>query len=656
MKDEKTGDDLVSIGFVVDLDYADATTSAHDLLQQFKTHPLVAQDPRGRRARRLGRQGAARAAATGRCRSSRCPARVLVGDAGGHGRHGRAQGRPPLHQVGHARRGGDLRGAQGAARRPSTPTSSAVEESSIGKELYAGRATRASRSRRASSQGGPLVNADDRDQGQASRAAAGRGTATTRKPMFIGDTTKDSYPKPDGKYTFDKLSSVYITGNATRDDAPNHIRVQKHVPREVAETWAWMCPAGVYEIPDDAPEDGRRRRDRQLHELRAVRRDHGQGRAPDDARGRRRAALPDHLASAGRTAGNNCGAAGCCSVGGHAPHRPRHRLRSPPLAGGVGRARRPAARAAAARRRSTRACAGADAAQRVAVFTGAMPALRRTAPDGDALRPLQRTSSGQALRRASRRPASGAGSARRRASPASSSRKRVERPRRRPPSTAPSCASAGATPTGAALRKRAQRVTRACRQPDLRPDLASRRVDRRRRPDAGDRDATASLVRQPRARRRRRRSPSRCASASADAARAQVAGLARGRAHDRRPSPAPALRAGHRRAAHGRRAADASTRPTRPTTSLQRPACPLRGGTERRYTRRTMKTESTPSTSSPTSAARAATSSRRARPSPRSTSRSARTATRSTRAGRSSSTPAAASSASSAARPSASRR
>src|SRR5918998_3666226 len=41
MKDEKTGDDLVSIGFVIDLDYADATTSAHDLLQQFKTHPLV---------------------------------------------------------------------------------------------------------------------------------------------------------------------------------------------------------------------------------------------------------------------------------------------------------------------------------------------------------------------------------------------------------------------------------------------------------------------------------------------------------------------------------------------------------------------------------------------------------------------------------------
>jgi electron-transferring-flavoprotein dehydrogenase len=73
--------------------------------------------------------------------------------------------------------------------------------------------------------------------------------------MFIGNT-KDKYVKPDGKYTFDKLSSVFISGNATRDDAPNHIRVRNNVPRQVAETWVWMCPAGVYEIPEDAPEDG----------------------------------------------------------------------------------------------------------------------------------------------------------------------------------------------------------------------------------------------------------------------------------------------------------------------------------------------------------------------------------------------------------------
>ena len=35
------------------------------------------------------------------------------------------------------------------------------------------------------------------------------------------------YPAPDGKLTFDKLSSVFLSGNRTRDDQPNHIRIQR---------------------------------------------------------------------------------------------------------------------------------------------------------------------------------------------------------------------------------------------------------------------------------------------------------------------------------------------------------------------------------------------------------------------------------------------
>jgi electron-transferring-flavoprotein dehydrogenase len=66
----------------------------------------------------------------------------------------------------------------------------------------------------------------------------------------------ESYPKPDGSYIFDKLSSVFLSGNATRDDAPNHVRIQTHVPREVAQTWVSMCPAQVYEIPEEQLESG----------------------------------------------------------------------------------------------------------------------------------------------------------------------------------------------------------------------------------------------------------------------------------------------------------------------------------------------------------------------------------------------------------------
>jgi electron-transferring-flavoprotein dehydrogenase len=70
------------------------------------------------------------------------------------------------------------------------------------------------------------------------------------------DGAGGKYPKPDNKYLYDKLNSVFASGNATRDDAPNHIRVQTRVPLEVAQTWVSMCPAQVYEIPDDQLESG----------------------------------------------------------------------------------------------------------------------------------------------------------------------------------------------------------------------------------------------------------------------------------------------------------------------------------------------------------------------------------------------------------------
>jgi electron-transferring-flavoprotein dehydrogenase len=76
-----------------------------------------------------------------------------------------------------------------------------------------------------------------------------------REPIFIGDRGP-TYPKPDGQYIFDKLSSVFVSGNQTRDDQPSHIRIRTEVPRELAVAWESMCPAKVYEIADDAPRNG----------------------------------------------------------------------------------------------------------------------------------------------------------------------------------------------------------------------------------------------------------------------------------------------------------------------------------------------------------------------------------------------------------------
>ena len=297
MKDEKTGDDLVSIGFVVDLEYADATTSAARPAAAVQDAPARAEDPRGRRARRLGRQGAAgrrllvdaeahdagRAARRRRRRawSTRSRSRASTTASG-------PASSPPRRSTRALKRGGD---------RPRRAYEEAVEESLDRQGALRG-AQHAPAVPEGLHPGRPDRQPGDRDEGQ----AAARPRCAWHRNDERGDVhrrhARAAIPSPTASTRSTSSRRVFITGNATRDDAPNHIRVQKNVPREVAETWKWMCPAGVYEIPDDAPETRRRRRDRQLHQLRAVRRDHRQGRAPDDARGRRRAALPDHLGPA----------------------------------------------------------------------------------------------------------------------------------------------------------------------------------------------------------------------------------------------------------------------------------------------------------------------------------------------------------------------
>ncbi|HLM25755.1 MAG TPA: electron-transfer flavoprotein:ubiquinone oxidoreductase [Thermoleophilaceae bacterium] len=250
MKDEKTGDDLVSIGFVIDLEYTDATTSCHDLLQTFKTHPLVKKILEGGERVSWGAKALPGGGYWSMPKLS-MPGAVLAGDSGG------MVDTVALKGVHHSINSGHLaaEAIYKGLKANSTDFSSyedAIEESVTGKELYEVRNTRQPFSK-GFIFGSPLVNL----------FIATKGKIPVRLPwhrqdekgMFIGKT-KDKYPKPDGKYIFDKLSSVYISGNATRDDAPNHIRVQTDVPREIAETWRWMCPAGVYEIPEDAPEEG----------------------------------------------------------------------------------------------------------------------------------------------------------------------------------------------------------------------------------------------------------------------------------------------------------------------------------------------------------------------------------------------------------------
>jgi electron-transferring-flavoprotein dehydrogenase len=68
-----------------------------------------------------------------------------------------------------------------------------------------------------------------------------------------------AYPKPDGKLTFDRLSSVFISNTNHAEDQPIHLTLKDaSVPVRInlaqfAGPEARYCPAGVYEfVPDEA--------------------------------------------------------------------------------------------------------------------------------------------------------------------------------------------------------------------------------------------------------------------------------------------------------------------------------------------------------------------------------------------------------------------
>ncbi|MBV8396400.1 MAG: 4Fe-4S dicluster domain-containing protein, partial [Actinobacteria bacterium] len=231
------GDDMVSLGMVVGLDYADASLSVHDLLQQLKTHPFVRGLLAGGERVQWGAKTIPEGGFLSLPRACSAPGVLLCGDGAGF------VNVPALKGVHLAVETGRL-AAEAAASGDIASFDEALRSSFVWDELRAVRNMRQAFGRGFWA-GGALASVMTLTGG---RFPGGdrRAERDAEQPVVGG--APRAYPSADGSLTFDKLSSVFAAGNRTRDDQPDHIRVARRVPRELAEMWTAMCPAQVYEV------------------------------------------------------------------------------------------------------------------------------------------------------------------------------------------------------------------------------------------------------------------------------------------------------------------------------------------------------------------------------------------------------------------------
>ncbi|HEX2504627.1 MAG TPA: electron-transfer flavoprotein:ubiquinone oxidoreductase [Gaiellaceae bacterium] len=252
------GENRIAIGMVVGLDYADATLSVHDLLQELKTHPLVARLLGGGTRLSWGAKTIPEGGFLSLPERFSFPGGMVTGDSAG------LVNVPALKGIHYAMRSGMLAAeaaadAVGPGQTAWTPGAldgydEALRESYVWKDLERVRNMRPAFQHgfvRGAMLAGTALNTLGKLPARDLKVEADADV-----PVFVENGASRAYPAPDGKITFDKLSSVYLSGNKTRDDAPSHIRVQHRVRREVAEAWVNMCPAQVYEIAGDASPAG----------------------------------------------------------------------------------------------------------------------------------------------------------------------------------------------------------------------------------------------------------------------------------------------------------------------------------------------------------------------------------------------------------------
>ncbi|MFC3874032.1 electron transfer flavoprotein-ubiquinone oxidoreductase [Neisseria musculi] len=252
----------VAVGFVVGLDYQNPYLSPFEEFQRFKTHPEIRKTFTGGRRIAYG----ARALTEGGLQSLPKLAfggGVLVGDAAGFLNVPRIKGihtamksailaAEAVFSV--------LESAEAAETATGGKTAYAYED--LFKRSWAYRELRAARNIRPAFKWGlfPAMAYTGLEQ----YLFKGRMPWTIKHHASDHRTLKKAaaarpidYPKPDGKLTFDRMSSVFLANLSHEENQPTHLKLKNPQTmvdvnlKEYAAPETRYCPAGVYEIVEE---------------------------------------------------------------------------------------------------------------------------------------------------------------------------------------------------------------------------------------------------------------------------------------------------------------------------------------------------------------------------------------------------------------------
>jgi electron-transferring-flavoprotein dehydrogenase len=246
---------FVSVGFVVHLNYENPYLSPFEEFQRFKTHPLVRETFAG--GKRIGY--GARAIAEGGWQSVPklvFPGGALIGDAAGF------LNVPRIKGTHNAMRSGMLVAehvaaalAAGRANDELADYEAGWRVSAIGADLWKVRNAKPLWSKLGTVLGIVFAGADmwasSLGISPLGTLRHGKSDSACLKPA--AECRPISYPRPDGRLTFDRLSSVFLSNTNHEEDQPVHLLIadpalQKSSEHDIyAGPSARYCPAGVYE-------------------------------------------------------------------------------------------------------------------------------------------------------------------------------------------------------------------------------------------------------------------------------------------------------------------------------------------------------------------------------------------------------------------------